>query len=178
MNIEELKLEYENGKIPRYYYEKRVEQVKSLQNLDQIPPLFKVDEPKYKNFKSYKKSLSAEEKTGKTDEELKEEYQEIFNQLKSDKMVYLAYHVLASHGIKAVKPLDSKYETTIQIQLLQINEDTYKRANELVATEEELKHMIIVPEADDQNIPNDMQLNESEVVSEKEISKDSVNNLQ
>lgn len=138
----------------------------------------KVDEPKYKNFKSYKKSLSAEEKTGKTDEELKEEYKEIVYQLKSEKMVYLSYHVLASHGIKAVKPLDSKYETTIQIQLLQINEDTYKRANELVATEEELKHMIIVPEADDQNILNDTQLNESEVVGEKEISKDSVNNLQ
>ena len=175
--IEELKLEYENGKIPRYYYEKRVEQVKSLQNLDQITPLFKVDEPKYKNFKSYKKSLSAEEKTGKTDEELKEEYQEIVNQLKSDKMVYLAYHVLASHDIKVVKPLDSKYETTVQIQLLQIDEETYKRVNELVATEEELKHMIVVPEADDQNILNDTQLNEFEVVCEEVISKDSVNNL-
>ena len=37
--------------------------------------------------------------------------------------------------------------------------------------------MIVVPEADDKNIVNSVQLNDSEEVYEKEISKDSVNLL-
>ena len=39
--------------ISKYYFEKRVEQVKLLKNIDEIPSMFKIDDPKYKNFMIY-----------------------------------------------------------------------------------------------------------------------------
>ena len=140
--IEELKNDYEHGKITMYYYNKRVEQIKNLENLNNIPPLFEVDEPKYKDFKSYKKSLTNEEKSGKTDEDLKEEYKEVYNRLNSIKTVYLADHVLASKGIKAVKSLDGAKEFAAKIQLIDIKEEVYNELYQDIVKEKAIQEKL------------------------------------
>ena len=134
--IEQLRHEYETGKISKYYYEKRVEQVNTLQNLDQIPPLFEIDEPQYKDFKTYKKHVineimkkienGEEAKMPENDEELKEEYKSILDRLECDKFSYLADRVLNDNGIKVLKSLSSENKFAVSSQLLNINEKVYR----------------------------------------------------
>ena len=174
--IDKLQNEYENGMISKYYYEKRVEQVKTLQNIDKIPPLFQVDEPQYDKFKSYKKALSEKQKSGKTDEELLEEYNELKASLTNEKMSYLVSLVCSDKGIKSLKSLNSKNEFAVKSDLIEINEEVYKKESEDLIKENtkikalaEHKQAIVVEEVLEPHIPsNDMRLNESnEIVSEK-----------
>ena len=134
--IEQLRHEYETGKISKYYYEKRVEQVNTLQNLEQIPPLFEIDEPQYKDFKTYKKHVineimkkienGEEAKMPENDEELKEEYKRVLDRLECDKLSYLADRVLNDNGIKVLKSLSSENKFAVSSQLLNINEEVYR----------------------------------------------------
>ena len=110
-----------------------------------------------------------------SDEELKEQYKEIVDPLKSEKMLYLADHVLSAHVIKTLKALESKNEFAVKSEMLQINEQTYKQANELVATEEELRTMIVVDEvAEIYPNNNNIILDDNE---EEVLQKENVNNL-
>jgi hypothetical protein len=147
--IEQLRHEYETGKISKYYYEKRVEQVKTLQNLDQIPPLFEINEPQYKDFKAYKKYVidgimkkienGEKAEMPENDEELKEEYKGVLDRLECDKLSYLADRVLNDNGIKVLKSLSSENQFAVSSQLLNINEEVYRREyDELVASNQEI----------------------------------------
>jgi hypothetical protein len=147
--IEQLKKEYETGKISKYYYEKRVEQVKTLQNLDQIPPLFEINEPQYKDFKAYKKYVidgimkkienGEKAEMPENDEELKEEYKGVLDRLECDKLSYLADRVLNDKGIKVLKSLSSENQFAVSSQLLNINEEVYRREyDELVVSNQEI----------------------------------------
>lgn len=194
--IEGLQKEYEKGMISKYYFEKRVEQVKSLQNLDKIPPMFKSDDPKYKNFNTYRKneleakrnSLSSVKASniteqnilGKSNEELLEEYNAVMKEARREKTIYLSDLVLSDNGIKTLKSLSSVNEFAVKSELIQINEQEYKKESDDLIKENEkikqaLRHQIIVHEVSDEiNYLDTVRLNESKVVGEKEISTNSV----
>jgi tRNA U34 5-carboxymethylaminomethyl modifying enzyme MnmG/GidA len=101
-----------------------------------------------------------------------------------EKNTYLSDLVLIDNGIKSLKSLNSVNEFTVKSELLQIDENVYKKEyNELVISNENIKLIkqslqkteIIVEEVKEENIDkNYMRLNESEEVKEeKNISIDS-----
>jgi hypothetical protein len=164
--IEDLQKEYEKGMISKYYFEKRVEQVQKLQNLDKLPPLFKIDDPEYKNLYKY---------IDKKDEGLLKEYNELMEAARNEKMAYLGDLVCADKGIRTLKALSSQNEFTVKTQLLEIDENVYKEEfkdyKDFAPT---LREQIVVTEVAESYDKDLMRLNES---SEDSIEKDKINSL-
>lgn len=178
--IEELRKDYENGKIPKYFYEKRVEQLATgnIKDLANIPPLFKVDDPAYKNFNTYMRQvvskMTAEEREGKTEEDFRSDYKEVMYNARIEKSTYLADRVLAEKGIRAAKSLDSANEFTVPTAKLDLNESVYKE--EFVEYKDHNNDKIVnieVPEAIDDVLLIDNQAEEIgetiEVIKPKNI---------
>ena len=174
--IEALRLDYEKGRIPKYFYEKRIEQLATgnIKDLGKLPPLFKVDDPDYKNFNTYMRKvvskMTAEEREGKTEEDFRKDYNEIKYNARIEKSTYLADRALAEKGIRAARSLNSENEFTVKTTKLELNEEAYK--NEFENYKENNKDRIIsieVPEAADELlVPGAENLNKSEeIVNEK-----------
>ena len=142
--IVELQKDYEKGLISKYYFEKRVEQIKTSPKdyLNVTPPQFIVDDPDYKDFKTYKKTYlkqiistkaiteiknrSEYDIIGMSEEELKEQYHNIMQKALAEKTNYLANRVLASNGIKSIVAVNTNNNFTIKGELLEIDENYYK----------------------------------------------------
>lgn len=131
--IEELRKDYEKGKITKYFFEKRAEQLSSgnIKDLKNMPPLFKVDDPAYKNYKAFKANyiskLPENEREGKTEEDFKADYKEFMYQARIEKLNYISDRVLADHGMKSAKSLSSENEFTAKSTKLDLNENNYKK---------------------------------------------------
>lgn len=160
--IEALRLDYEKGRIPKYFYEKRVEQLATgnIKDLGKLPQLFKVDDPDYKNFNTYMNKvvskMTEKEREGKTEDDFKKNYNEIMYKARVEKSTYLADRAFAEIGIRAAKSLNSANEFTVKTQKLELNEEVYKQ--EFENYKENNKNRIIsieVPEASDKLlVPN------------------------
>jgi hypothetical protein len=166
--IEDLQKEYEKGMISKYYFEKRVEQVQKLQNLDKLPPLFKIDDPEYKNLYKY---------IDKKDEGLLKEYNELMEAARNEKMAYLGDLVCADKGIRTLKALSSKNEFAVKSQLLEINEDVYKEEfkdyKDFAPALNKKREQIVINEVEDSNFnEKSMKLNEP---IEESLEKDKIN---
>ena len=178
--IEALRLDYEKGRIPKYFYDKRVEQLATgnIKDLGKLPPLFKVDDPDYKNFNTYMRNvvskIPAAEREGKTEEEFRKDYNEIKYNARIEKSTYLAERALAEKGIRAAKALNSENEFTVKTTKLELNAEAYK--NEFDNYKENNKDKIIsieVPEASEELlIPN-----AENVEKVEEISKEKTNEI-
>lgn len=189
--IEELKKEYETGKITKYYFEKRVEQLNTMnmENFTSLPQMFQINEPAYKTFKEYKKnfgdfekfkeSLSLAEKRNKTEDDLKKEFEnkleEDYQKLQADKTKFLADRVLANNGIKALKSLDSTNKYAVSAQLVKVTD--YKEIyDDILYSETKAQNdaskvqEIIVPEAAEEEV-NEISkpLNEEDVKKDKKL---------
>lgn len=106
-----LRKDYEEGKISKYYFKTRTEQIKNNEDLSQIPLMHLCDDKKYKNFKTYAKKVLNLSREDYRNQELierhKSEYIELMEKLTAEKSGYLADKVAATKNMSMSKVLDS-----------------------------------------------------------------------
>lgn len=165
--IDELRQEYENGKITKYYYEKRIEQIKDLRPLEEAA-MFETDESYMKDFKAYKKYRLEKDPTllqgEDAEEDLKREFEDKKERANQEKDRFLADRVCADHGIYAKKAFNSENKFAVKSELIQINENDYRQYfDELVQTNDYFKNLRLQEEAKNE----ELLINNEEVVREQ-----------
>lgn len=109
--LEELRNDVGKGIISKYYFEKRAEQIKLLDNVKEIPAFFEFEEKCYKDYKTFTKEVLKINPKKLTSLELrakKEQYNIIVNQMKEEKRLFFINKMLEKNGLSINKPINHK----------------------------------------------------------------------
>ena len=112
--IKELKEDVRNGKISKYYFDLRTEQVLLLENIKDRPAMFMCDDKNYKNFKTYIKEVKKINIKDLSSNELhleENKYNLLIQKSLEDKRLYLINNVFADEKLSMRKSINyNKFE--------------------------------------------------------------------
>jgi hypothetical protein len=177
--LNELKRDVMKGKISKFYFEQRAEQIKMLSNIKDKPAMFMCDDKKYKNFKIYAKEVLKINLKTLNNIKLAEErnkYDLLMAKSKEDKNLYIINNILKDNGLSISKSIN--YEKIEDIVIDKNIEQRKELSAELLLqkTKEEIenkslnKSTIVVDLHDQLNLVND-DINKEKVKDIESIKK-------
>jgi hypothetical protein len=168
--VKELKEDVKNGKISKFYFDKRTEQVLLLDNVKDKPAMFMCDDKNYKNFKTYAKEVKKINIKDLSSDKLRLEetqYNLLIQKSLEDKRLYLINNIFADHGLSMRKSINyNKYEEINikdNINEMKVISDELIISNQKIKNEQELSQNKVRV-----NIIEESEINISEKVVEEE----------
>ena len=173
--IDQLKEDLQKGRISKYYFDIRTEQVKLLDNIKDIPAMFIHEEAKYKNFKTYAKEILKIDIKTLSNEKLetsKNEYNLLIKKSEENKRLYLINNVLTNSRLSSNKSFN--YDKIEKINIDENVNEMKELSDQLLSSDAKRK-----AEVENQNANRNLIeviLPENETLLSNEIVVDNNNN--
>lgn len=139
--VKELKEDVKNGKISKFYFDKRTEQVLLLDNVKDKPAMFMCDDKNYKNFKTYAKEVKKINIKDLSPDKLhleEAQYNLLIQKSLEDKRLYLINNVFADNGLSMRKSINfNKFE---EININDNIEEMKGISDELIESNQRIKN--------------------------------------
>lgn len=134
--LQQLREDYEAGKITEYYFEKRSTQIKLLENLEETPKMFRCDDKDYKNFKTYMKKVKNINIKNLHRDEIKA-HQDIYNALMIDSKK--EKELLLTNGVLYERKLSNISVDSHKVEDIPIEKENNMQMNSLELLQENKK---------------------------------------
>ena len=174
--LTQLKDDLKNGRISKFYFEVRTEQVKLLSNIKDVPAMFMHEDKNYINYKTYAKEVLKINIKDLTKAELtasKDQYNLLIRNSKEEKRLYLLNNALKDKGLSFNKSFN--YD---KVELVSINENVEEMkelSDELIASDLKIKEDIERKKEEINRNAIIVDLNENKQVMDNEIIIESKN---